>query len=444
MPSSSMPDVNLSKRRAYGSLAILAAVAFIEMLDLRAGQLLLDPMRHDLGLSDVQMGLALGTAFGIGFGLAVIPVGLSVDRFNRTRILITGLCCWTIAVIALAFVSSYAHFVALEAALGGVTALLLPSIMSLISDFFPPERRATATALAGIGQALGGATAFFLGGYILQLIGERAMQAGFLPAMAPWRLIYLLFAILSALMIPVACLLREPPRRERATLVRAGLTRSFQHLFEFRGFLIPYWCAYICVSFALNVGTIWVAPALQRHFDTPLPTVGFTIGAATLVASLVGHIIGGPLAEASRKRTLGLLGLNAVIALLTAPFSFFALSGSFQSAVFVFGIFSCGCSLAVLITSVAQSIILPNELRGLAIGVQLLLGNVIGRAVAPAVAPVVQRMLPDGSQIGDAIALLATPALLLASALFWLARKRVPITTGHARQADLQTLAPNL
>jgi len=413
----------VTARRANASLLILAACCFFETLDLSAGAFLIDPIRHELHLTDLQMGLALGTAFGLAYALSAAPIGLAIDRLNRTRILLCGLVLWTLAVVALAFVQNFPEFLALEAVLGAVTALLLPTTISLISDFCPPERRAFATSGIIIGQAAGGATAFLLGGVLLDLLAHGRPGGGLLGSLAPWRLVYLLFAVISALLTPIVTLLREPPRREVGTAAGRGLSEALRELLAYGRLLIPFYLAYACTAVANNAVTVWVAPALSRAFGSPMAAIGGAVGVTTVVANILGALMGGPLAEACRRRRLGLLGLASLSTLIAAPFSLFALAPGLGGAVLAYGVFNVAFAVTIIGATVALTVLIPNELRGLASGILVLLGAGAGRAIAPAAVALVQKSLPPGASLAEAIGVLAIPCLLVAAGLFFLARR---------------------
>lgn len=76
---------------ANRALTVLTLLGFITGVDGQMTGLLIEPMKRDLNLSDVQMGLLQGTAFGIGLSLASIPLGRLIDSRNRMRLLTLGI-----------------------------------------------------------------------------------------------------------------------------------------------------------------------------------------------------------------------------------------------------------------------------------------------------------------------------------------------------------------
>ena len=62
---------------AWTVVAILIATAILSYTDRQVLSLLVDPIRGDMGISDTQISLLLGTAFAVVYGIAGIPLGLS-------------------------------------------------------------------------------------------------------------------------------------------------------------------------------------------------------------------------------------------------------------------------------------------------------------------------------------------------------------------------------
>src|ERR1700736_2980520 len=85
---------------AWTVVAILIATAFLSYTDRQVLSLLVDPIRGELGISDTQISLLLGSAFAVIYGIAGIPLGLLADRFSRRNLILAGVSVWSLGTIA--------------------------------------------------------------------------------------------------------------------------------------------------------------------------------------------------------------------------------------------------------------------------------------------------------------------------------------------------------
>src|SRR3569833_1112620 len=126
-----------SRPYAWTVVAILIATAILSYTDRQVLSLLVDPIRADLGSSDTQISLLLGTAFAVVYGVAGIPLGGSADRTSRRNLIFCGLIVWTIGTLACGFSQSFGQLFAGRLVVGLGEAVLSPAAISLISDYFP-------------------------------------------------------------------------------------------------------------------------------------------------------------------------------------------------------------------------------------------------------------------------------------------------------------------
>src|SRR3569833_2932731 len=113
------PDASTGRRW----IIILAMVGFVATMDLTLTAILIEPMKRAMALSDVDIGLLQGSAFGLAFGLASIPIGRLIDRYDRIRMLRVGLVLWTAAVAGTGLAPSFFFFVFCWFLLGVVVVL---------------------------------------------------------------------------------------------------------------------------------------------------------------------------------------------------------------------------------------------------------------------------------------------------------------------------------
>ena len=95
---------------AWGVLAILVATAIVSYTDRQVLSLLVAPVRHDLGISDTQISLLLGTAFAVIYGIAGIPFGMLADRTSRRNLIFFAVVVWSIGTVACGYSQSFGQF----------------------------------------------------------------------------------------------------------------------------------------------------------------------------------------------------------------------------------------------------------------------------------------------------------------------------------------------
>ena len=165
-------------------LGLLFVVYVLNFVDRQILAILLEPIKEDLGASDTAMGFLTGIAFALFYTCAGIPIARFADRGVRRSIIAVGLAVWSGMTALSGVVRTFGQLAAARIGVGIGEAALVPPAHSLLSDYFPPERRATAMALFSMGVHVGVAFGFLAGGWIAQLFGwRRAFFAVGLPGL---------------------------------------------------------------------------------------------------------------------------------------------------------------------------------------------------------------------------------------------------------------------
>ena len=418
-------------RARYAQL-VLALVGLFGAMDLQVVGLLTEPIKRELGLSDVQVGLAYGTAYFAAYGLLAVPAGMVVDRVSRTRLLLAAmlLSCGGLALSALSH--TLAMLVLSKVVTGVASAVVYPAAMSLLSDFFAPDKRAFGTLSYPIGQTLGQVGALLIGGLgYSALVKAVAADPQLLGALAPWRMVSLVFAAIGILIVPLIFVMREPARMETGNAGKG----SFRELWEYRRFLVPVFAALMCVSGVMASIATWFAPALMRLYKLQPGDFAAASSLITIVTSLLAFIATGKLVNLARARggNRALMLPAAALAALCIPCTLMGLMPSAAGFAVLCALYLLFNGITLAVPIIAINFQIPNELRGLCMGAYVILIAIAGMTCAPVVGYVGRRLGGD-HMIGQGIALVSVPLQIAATLSFWIASRSNSTNTESALQ----------
>jgi MFS family permease len=380
--------------------------------------------KADLHLTDTQLGLVQGLATSIPLALLSVPLGLLVDRVHRIRILIIMAIGWVIGSALTAYTHSFALlFVArMLAGLGASTAVTVA--ISLAADMCAPAQRGRSMLILTLGKWLGTAAAFALGGW---LFGQ--FSASPLAGLAPWRGVHLALALGAGAAILPLLLLREPPRAERSSVDPLPIRAAFARLWRMRGFLAPLFGGQVGVVMADAAAAIWAAPVLSREFGlTPDQFAGW-MGLVIFGSGVTGSILGGIAADwGARGGKRGGILIGAVIAsALAIPATLFPVAPSPVLFGVALSVLLTGGTITGLITATAITVTVPNDMRGLCIGLFLAVSGLVAFGVSPTLVTAVSTSLGGEAHLGTALAAVGLLVSILACWSFIVAQRRTPI-----------------
>lgn len=368
-----------SSRRAWQMTAALTfayTLAFLHRIGL---SLFVEPIRHDLQLSDTAIGLLTGAFFALPYTAAAPLAGWLIDRFDRLRVLALASVVWSLATGLGMF--SYGSL-ALGRVLTGISqSVVQPGATSLIADVFPPAQRAIGYGVFVAGTAFGTAAAYFAGALALVAGARWASVLG----LADWQAAVLVLGAFG-LLAPLALqLVREPPRRERshesvaaAALLAFVRSRAWTLLALFAG---------VALTFLAPYGQLAFMPSLFiRKYGWTAEDVALRFGAIAVVAGVLGSVSAGALSEWLARRgsdhaawTVCLVG--AVACLVPGALAPLMPSGALCMTLFaISGLFANYSAVAVL-AAIAE--ITPNEFRGRITAIYTALVGLFAAALGP-------------------------------------------------------------
>src|SRR6201996_3290761 len=442
--SSAAPDDDESgyPRRSYawGVLAILVATAIVSYTDRQVLSLLVDPVRRDLGISDTQISLLLGTAFAVIYGIAGIPFGMLADRTSRRNLIFFAVAVWSLGTVACGYSQSFGQLFVARIVVGLGESVLSPAAISLISDYFPPSRRGMAVGCFLSGIAIGIGASIFIGGGVLHLVEVGAMAGTPLAGLPAWRMVLLLIGAPGLVWAFVILVIREPARRAAQVPAAPDAGARWADASPGRPSLYVVAPIYVVVAMASlvdNAVGAWAPSLLIRNFGRDPAQVGLQLGILLTIAFGGGVLLGGWLSDlvgghGHWMRKLGVCMAASLLIMLVSV----ALISSHMSV--VMAAIPMYFALSGIVTACGFSSILdaiPNSRRGFAMALSFFLNVAVGAGLGPtSVALAGAHIFGAAAGLGPAIAFVAGFGYLLAAAAIILAFTASNIAKRSARR----------
>lgn len=408
---------------AWYALGVLALVTFCALLDRQILILLAEPIRRDLSLTDLQLGLVQGFGVALFAALAGFPLGWAADRFDRRIVLAACIAWWSCAVVGCALANSFTALLLAGAMVGAGEAGLAPVTYALIPLFFMGRQRQIANSIAAIAAVGGGALAFTAAGQIVALAGS--FDTGLpepLNGLAQWRLSLIAAASLAPVMILLVLSIRVPQARRPvspAAPVTGPTMDVGDYLWRHRRVYMRFYLGGAIGSFAFIALSVWLAVAAARVFGEGPAALGTAFGFAQIFSAACGFLLSVGAARLLAGRLGALLPVRmmwsglAIAALVLIPLPWASSAVHVYAAYAVAGIF---LTVAAMAFPTALQTISPPDMRGRLASIQFIASMLIGATAAPLVGAVSDR-LGGTNAVLLAVTLVAVPALAIGALL---------------------------
>ena len=202
-------------------LGVLVLVYAINFIDRQILSILAEDIKRDLGLTDADVGFLYGTAFAVFYALFGIPLGRLADNWIRVRLLSLGLFVWSGMTALSGLSQSFTQLSLARVGVGVGEASASPSAFSMLSDWFPKERRATALAIYSAGLYLGGGVSLLIGAVVVKA-WNTAYPGGGPLGLHGWQAAFLAVGIPGMLLAAWVSTLKEPIRGRAEGLPEPG------------------------------------------------------------------------------------------------------------------------------------------------------------------------------------------------------------------------------
>ena len=303
------------KNSPWLALAVLAMINTVGFIDRIVVNVLVEPIKQEFGLSDTQvsfMGLAF-TALNIGVGLVIAR---QAERLRRLTLISVGTVLWSAATALCGAVGGWVQLLVARMGVGLGEAIGLPSLQSVIADYFPANRRGLAMSVMMLAPPMGAFIGFVGGGIIAQELS--------------WRATFLIAAIPGFVLGFIAWLfVKEPVRGQHdadmsddVPPIRAVLARLFA-LPSARALVIGSALA-AALGFGLNY---FFTSLMIRKFELGLAEAGLYAGLIASAPAAISVVLTGSLADRmSATRPAAYAIIPGLFLLVGGPIYFLAIT----------------------------------------------------------------------------------------------------------------------
>ena len=368
-------------------LGVLVAVYTFNFIDRQILSILLEPIKRDLGLSDTQLGVLGGLAFALFYATLGMPIARIADRSNRRNLVAAALAVWSAMTALSGLVGNFWQLLAARIGVGVGEAGCSPASHSIISDYYPARRRATALGIYALGIPFGTLFGLVAGGWINDFFG--------------WRVAFFVVGLPGLLLaLLVRFTIREPPRGHAEGRVASdalpGMWETMRYLMQKRSF--RHFAFGAALTAFVGYGFVqWTPAFFVRSHGMNVRDVGTVLGFIIGIAGGVGIWLGGALADRLGERDprwyLRIVALGIVIAWPFSVGAFLAESVPLALALLVVPVL-LGNFYQATTFSQTQGLV-GLRMRAVAAAVLLFIINIIGLGLGPTVVGVLADALHE-------------------------------------------------
>jgi MFS family permease len=426
---------NTSFNSAGWGLAILSFINLFNYLDRYLVSALVERLKHsELALTDAELG-SLMSGFLAVYTLAAPVFGALGDRRARPRLIAFGVACWSVATALSGLAGSYLWLLGARASVGIGEAAYGTIAPSLLSDYYPVDKRGRVMAIFFCAIPVGSALGYIVGGGVGAHFG--------------WRAAFFV-AGLPGLALALLCLkLKDPPRgaQDAATAtgapspstahagrvaapapastkpsalgIGAATRATYLRLLENKPYVFTV-LGYTAYTFAMGGLAYWMPAFLERVRGISPEKSTLQFGEIVVVTGFLGTFLGGWLGDYCAKYARqAYLWVSAGATLLAAPFVWFALttaaSGTYLACMVVAQLLMFLSTGPINATIV--NLVLPTQ-RASAVALSVFTIHLLGDALSPYLIGAIS----DASSLAQGVKIVPFAVVIAGTLWGWAAR----------------------
>lgn len=307
---------------AWYVVGVLTLAYMFSFLDRQIIIFMIEPIKHDFGLNNAQVGLLHGTTFAVFYTLFGLPIGRWADTGNRRGLIAAGIVVWSLMTAASGLTQRFWQLLLCRTGVAVGEASLSPAAYSLIADYFPARRRSMAIGVYTFGIYLGSGLSLVCLGTLVEFLGR--VESPVLPivgALRPWQAVFFLVGLPGVLLACLLYTVREPIRScSEVNPHQAADLPSLRDVISFltlhRGVFLSLFLGMALLTFAGYANSTWMIKFFTERHGWSLGRTGVVAGLITACGGALGAVGGGRLADILRRR--GNSDANMRVAILGA------------------------------------------------------------------------------------------------------------------------------
>ena len=443
-----------SPKLAWGTLFVLSLTYMVSMMDRQILVLLIDPIKADLQISDTQVSLLTGLAFGLVYAFAGIPMGRMADLWIRKYVIIFGVSVWSLLTICGGFARNFSQLFITRMGVGFGEAALTPTAYAMVPDLFPPNKIARALSVFALGGLIGLGLSSLLAGGIIGLVDNvGSITLPVIGAVSAWRLVLFVAGGLSLLLIVPLSLLPEPKRHSDATAnlidkdilsFKAVLHYLWQHK-RFYGFFLAGVTSYNLFGYGTAT---WIPSYFIRVHGWEASSAGIILGALYIPAAIIGALSSGWLADhfySKGYKAAPLILMIIVLALLVPLVLLFIYLPVMEMKITALVLFFLVETMKLVLAPCVLQMSTPNRIRSQVSAISLMIINLVGIGFgAMTIALVTDYVFQDELAVGHSIAVVGVIACAISMCFLFLALKpfkqQVSVVMGDDKESSEQKI----
>lgn len=411
-----------SLARAWYSVGVLFAVYILSFVDRQMVNLLVEPIRADLHVSDTQISLLQGFAFAVFYTFMGLPIAWIADNYRRPAIIGLGLFLWSMMTALCGTARSFTTLFIARIGVGVGEATLSPAALSFIADAFPRDKVVRAVGVFASAQSVGGGIALIVGGAVIASVsgpGHLDFALPLVGILKPWQMAFMIVGLAGLPFLLLVATLRDPPRAA-VTAEKSDTGAFLAHLGRTCGFLVCVLGAEVLTTISGYSSQSWFAVLFVRVHGLSIAQAGLIVGSSIAVFGTVGLLLAARISEmlARRGRRDGIMLVMSFGALGIAIGNLVLAQGSLPAAI-VGMMIMVGSNASAAIVPATLQLTTPGRLRARIMAFMLFILNLLGLGLGPTiVALTTDYVFHDPKAVGSSVAVVGTICGLLAAVLF--------------------------
>jgi MFS family permease len=425
------PETAARTYRYEWYVVIVCMIAYIfSFIDRQVLNLMIEPIKADLHITDTQFSLLTGLAFSLFYAIMGLPIAALADRRSRPLIISIGIAVWCLATTATGLAKNFFHIFLARVGVGAGEAALSPAAYSMFADMFPKNKLGRAVSLYSLGSFLGGALAFLIGGYVIGAVSKMGdLHLPVLGDVAGWQLTFILVGIPGILVsLLIMLTVRDPKRKGLKVGVDGKVQKvSMRNVFKFMAShpktFLTHMFGFSFYAMTLLCLMSWSPAFFQRKFGMSPTETGYTLGIIIIVANGAGVLFGGWFVDYLSKKGYkdapmrqGVIGAAA----MTIPVFAFSFVDDKAWTIILLAIAMFFASFPMPSSTAAMQILSPNQMRAQVSAIFLLVSNLAGVALGTwLIAVVTDSVFKDPTMVGHSMSIVLGIGSIVTVFLLW-------------------------